>query len=158
MATKRKDTICTERGFERSPLRALKKITQSDSEAYFILWKYAPQLLPNGEDIKTFGELKNNYKNFENRTEQSFEKALYKEDVQAAIRYLLKRLDGKRDIDLLNRYYDLAMSGDVQALKAYIEFKKGFFADDETDELKEILKGASTSVSDDDIEDFQMDF
>ncbi len=158
MPKTKKDTVCTDRGFERSPLRALKDITQSDSEAYFILWKYAPQLLPNGEDIKSFEELKNRYKNFEGRTEQGLEKALYKDDVQSAIKYLLKRIDGKRDIDLLNKYYELSMGGNVQALQAYIHFKREFFADDETDELKEILKGASTSVSEDDIDDFQMDF
>ncbi len=101
--------------------------------------------------------MKNNYKNFETRTEQSFEKALFKEDVQAGVKYLLKRLDGKRDIDLLNKYYDLAMSGDVQALKAYMEFKKNFFADDEVDELKAILNGANVNVSDNDTDDFKME-
>lgn len=155
---KKKDTVRSGNGQEKALLPALKDITHSDAEAYFIIWKYAPQLLPNGENIKTFEDLKNNYKNFETRTEQSFEKALFKEDVQAGVRYLMKRLDGKRDIDLLNKYYSLAMGGDVQALKAYMEFKKNFFADNETDELKEILSGANVNVSDDDIDDFQMDF
>lgn len=154
---KKKDTIRSANSQEKALLPALKDITHSDAEAYFIIWKYAPQLLPNGENIKTFEDLKNNYKNFENRTEQSFEKALFKEDVQAGIRYLMKRLDGKRDIDLLNKYYALAMGGDVQALKAYMEFKKNFFADDETDELKEILKGSNVNISDDDIDDFKME-
>ncbi len=155
---KKKDTIRSEKGQEKALLPALKDITHSDSEAYFIIWKYAPQLLPNEENIKTFADLKKNYKCFEDRTEQGFEKSLFKEDVQIGIRYLLKRLDGKRDIDLLNKYYALAMAGDVQALKAYVDFKKSFFADNEADELKDILKGANVNVSDDDIDDFQMDF
>ena len=155
---KHKDTIRAGNGSEKSILMAVKDITHSDAEAYFILWKYAPQLLPCGETIKTFEDLKSNYKNFEKRTEQSLEKALYKEDVQSATKYLLKRLDKKRDIDLLNKYYDLAMSGDVQALKAYMDFKKNFFADDEADELKEILKGASVNTNDNDIDDFRMEF
>ncbi len=154
---KKKDTVRSGNGQEKALLPALKDITHSDAEAYFIIWKYAPQLLPNGENIKTFEDLKNNYKNFETRTEQSFEKALFKEDVQAGVKYLLKRLDGKRDIDLLNKYYDLAMSGDVQALKAYMEFKKNFFADDEVDELKAILNGANVNVSDNDTDDFKME-
>lgn len=158
MPTKKKDTIHANNGSEKSLLSALKDITHSDAEAYFIIWKYAPELLPNSDTIKSFEDLKNTYRNFENRTEQSFEKALYKEDVQAGIKYLLRRLDGKRDVDLLNKYYDLAMGGDVQALKAYMNFKKIFFVDNEADELKEILRGASVNISDDDIDDFQMDF
>lgn len=153
---KKKDTIYSSgNNTEKSMLSALKDITHSDAEAYFIIWKYAPQLLPDAENIKTFEDLKNNYKNFETRTEQSFEKALFKEDVQAGVRYLLKRLDGKRDVDLLNKYYSLAMNGDVQALKAYMDFKKNFFADNETNELKAILSGASIT-GEDDTDDFEM--
>ena len=99
--------------------------------------------------------MKNTYKNFENRTEQSFEKALFKEDVQSGVKYLLKRLDGKRDVDLLNKYYSLAMNGDVQALKAYMDFKKNFFADNESNELKAILSGVNVS-GEDDADDFEM--
>lgn len=155
MARPKKDTVKTSSGVEKSMLISLKEITKSDAEAYFILWKYAPELLPEGETLKTFDDLKNKYAQFENRTEQSMEKATYKEDVQAATRYLLKRLDGKRDIALLNKYYDLSMSGDVQALKAYIEFKKTFFATKDNDELKDILNNTNTDI-DDDIDDFKM--
>lgn len=152
---KKKDTVRSERGQEKALLPALKDITHSDTEAYFIIWKYAPQLLPNDENIKTFNDLTKVYKCFEGRSEQGLEKALFKEDVQAGIKYLLKRLDGKRDVDLLNKYYELAMSGDVQALKAYLLYKKAFFADDETNELKAILSDAR--ISTDDSDDFDMD-
>lgn len=152
---KKKDTIYSSgNNTEKSILSALKDITHSDAEAYFIIWKYAPELLPNS-DIKSFDDLKNTYKNFENRTEQSFEKALFKEDVQAGVKYLLKRLDSKRDVDLLNKYYYLSMNGDVQALKAYMDFKKSFFADNETSELKAILKGVNIN-SGDDTDNFEM--
>lgn len=154
MANKKKDTLYTPNGkIEKSILSALKEITKSDAETYFILFKYAPELLP-AENIKTFEDLKSNYAAFENRTEQSLEKGLFREDVQSAIKYLLKRLDGKRDIELLNKYYSLAMGGDVQALKAYVDFKKGFFADNEADELKAILAGAT--VKDDYDDNFEM--
>ena len=155
---KNKDTIYSGSGSEKSILPALKDMTHSDSESYYIIWRYAPELLPSNENIKTFEDLKSTYKCFENRTEQSLEKALFKEDVQAGVKYLLKRLDGKRDIDLLNKYYDLAMGGDLQALKGYMQLKEMLFADNEADELKEILKGASVNVSDDDIDDFKMEF
>lgn len=157
MATKKKnDTVYSPDGTEKSIFAALKKITKTDCEAYFILWKYAPELLPNYENIHSFEDLTNTYKQFMGRTLQSCEKMLYKEDVQAGIKYLLKRLDGKRDIELLNKYYELSMAGDVQALKAYMDFKKNFFTDDETDELKSILDGASSDIADDD--DFEMQF
>ena len=159
MARPKKDTVKTSNGVEKSMLMSLKEITKSDVEAYFILWKYAPELLSEGETLKTFDDLKNKYAQFENRTEQGLEKALYKEDVQAGIRYLLKRLDGKRDIALLNKYYDLAMNGDVQALKAYKDFKKEFFADNEADELKSILSNTNINLdSPDDDDDFKMNF
>ncbi len=153
--TKKKDTVVASNGNEKSVLSALKDITHSDAEAYFIIWKYAPELLPDYESIKDFTDLQHTYKQFEGRTEQSCEKMFYKEDVQAGIRYLLKRLDGKRDIELLNKYYDMALGGDVQALKAYMDFKKQFFTDDETDELKSILAGAIVS-SDDYDDEFRM--
>ena len=154
--SKKKDTIySTGNNTEKSILSALKDITHSDAEAYFIIWKYAPELLPNSDTIKSFENLKNTYKNFENRTEQSFEKALFKEDVQSGVKYLLKRLDGKRDVDLLNKYYSLAMNGDVQALKAYMDFKKNFFADNESNELKAILSGVNVS-GEEDVVDFEM--
>lgn len=141
---------------EQTIIAALKSITHSDAEAYYVIWKYAPELFDT--EYKTFEDLKAAYKNIGERTLTSFEKAELKEDVQSAIKYLLKRLDGKRDIQLLNKYYKKAMDGDVQALKAYMEFKKSFFADDEINELKSILDGANTTVSDDDIDDFKMDF
>lgn len=155
--TKKKDTVVSVNGNEKSILSALKDITHSDAEAYFIIWKYAPELLPDYETIKNYADLQRTYKQFQDRTEQSCEKMLYKEDVQAGIRYLLKRLDGKRDIELLIKYYDMALGGDVQALKAYMDFKKNFFTDNETDELKDILAGAVVDIDDDD-EDFKMNF
>lgn len=45
--TKKKDTVVSVNGNEKSILSALKDITHSDAEAYFIIWKYAPELLPD---------------------------------------------------------------------------------------------------------------
>ena len=74
--------------------------------------------------------------------------ALYYEDVQAAVKFLMQRLAGKRDAELLNKYYELAMSGDTQALKAYVTFRGTYLADDESNELKSILDGAKIPVKD----------
>ena len=65
MATKKKnDTVYSPDGTEKSIFAALKKITKTDCEAYFILWKYAPELLPNYENIHSFEDLTNTYKMF----------------------------------------------------------------------------------------------
>lgn len=138
---------------EKGILMTLKEITHSVAEAYYILFLYAPEFLPT--QVKTFAELKKEYSEFKNLDEKDCKKSLLKSDVQRAIRTLMKRLDGKRDIELLNKYYDLAMGGDVQSLKAYMDFKKKYFTDNESDELRAILKGASIEKSKDD--DFEMD-
>lgn len=143
---------------EKSMMGTLKQMLNNDAIMYYILWKYAPDILPDNENIKNYADLCNKYETLQGRTEQSIEKSLYKENVQAAIKFLLKRLDGMRDIELLNKYYKKAMDGDVQALKAYMEFKTAFFKDSEDDELKAILNGASTSVDYSDTEDFKMEF
>ena len=136
----------------------LKQMLNNDAIMYYILWKYAPDILPDNENIKNYADLCNKYETLQGRTEQSIEKSLYKQNVQDAVKFLLKRLDGKRDIELLNKYYEKAMGGDVQALKAYMEFKAVFFKNSEDDELKAILNGASTSVDYSDTEDFKMEF
>lgn len=138
---------------EKGILMTLKEITHSVAEAYYILFLYAPEFLPT--QVKTFAELKKEYNEFRNLDEKDCKKSLLKSDVQRAIRTLMKRIDGKRDIELLNKYFELAMGGDVQALKAYMDFKKRYFTDDESDELTAILKGVSIDKSKDD--DFEMD-
>jgi hypothetical protein len=145
--------LATNAANEKGILMTLKEITHSVAEAYYILFLYAPEFLPT--QVKTFAELKKEYNEFRNLDEKDCKKSLLKSDVQRAIRTLMKRIDGKRDIELLNKYYELAMGGDVQALKAYMDFKKRYFTDDESDELTAILKGASIDKSKDD--DFEMD-
>ncbi len=141
------DAVITSRGTEKSLIRAINDITNDNAETYYIIFLYAPEVLSADEPIETYEQLEAKYTCFADRTKQNMEKSLLKDDVQAGIRYLLKRLDGKRDVDLLNKYYQLAMGGDVQALKAYMDFKKVFFKDGEVDELKAILQG--TNIDDD---------
>lgn len=46
-------------------------------------------------------------------------------------------------IALYNKYYELALGGDVQAFRAFTDFSKIFMGDDsEENELMSILKGA----------------
>lgn len=141
----------------KSVLQAIKEMIVNDEEAYFILWRYAKELLPD-KNIKTYKDLQEHYVKMQGKTEESYELCLYKDEVQQAIKYLLKAMDTKRDVDLLNKYYKLAMDGDTQALKAYLDFKKNFFANSDTNELTKILKGVKiedTSNNGDD-DDFEM--
>lgn len=126
----------------------------SEPMAYWIIWKYAPDQL--SEPCKDFAELREKHNCFDRITEEYANKYIYSDRAQAGAKYLLRRLDAKRDIDLYNRYYELAMGGDVQALKAYMDFKKNFFGKGENDELQAILAGARTSVDTSDIDDFEI--
>ena len=149
----------TPTGKERTVMQSMIDMCTRNEDAYYIVWKYAPEALPCPYELKTYEDLQKYYSYFEGRTQESMEKALCKDSSQAAIKYLHKRLDTQRDVALLNKYYDLAMAGDVQALKAYMSFKKQFFADEEASELMRILKGVDIEAlsNDEDIEDFQMD-
>ena len=48
---------------EESIFAHIKGMVKTDAKVYFIIWKYAPSLLPN-QNIKTFDDLKTNYKTF----------------------------------------------------------------------------------------------
>lgn len=141
---------------EKTVLATLKEMVHTDTKVYWIVWKYAPDLLPT--PCKTFEDLQENYVAFRKLTEDICNRYIYVESVQSAIRWLLKRMDGARMIELYNIYFERAKS-DVQAFKALIDFKKEFFQDEESSELMQILSGANVSTNtDDEDEDFTMDF
>lgn len=149
------DIVRSASGKEKSIIKVLRDYTNTDAEAYYILFVHAPELLPN-EDIKTYEDLQAHYVCLSDKSESAMKRLMHREGSQKATKYLLKRLDCSRDINLLNQYYKLAMKGDVQALKMYMEFKKEFFSDDdESDELKSILNGTTIPRNTDD--DFEME-
>lgn len=140
---------------EKSVLAQLKDMVKTDTKVYWILWKFAPDLLPT--PCKTFADLQSNYVAFKNLSEDICNRYIYLESVQAAVKWLLKRMDGARMIELYNIYFERAKS-DVQAFKALIDFKKEFFQDEESSELLQILNGANISTDTEEEEDFSMDF
>ena len=132
---------------EQSIIQKIKELVKTDAKVYFILWKFAPQLLPNS-NLKSFYELKNNYKTFtEGMTEQNCNNWLTEQNVQTAIKWLLNRLHQAKMIELYNLYFDKAKE-DTQAFKAFIEFSEKFFAEQKDSELLGILQG----IKDDEIE------
>ena len=124
---------------EESILVHLKNMVKTDTKVYYILWKYAPQLLP--QQFKTFDDLKNNYKCFtKGATEKIAENWLMEENVQTAVKWLLQREHQKKMIELYNIYFDKAKS-DTNAFKAFVEFSNQFFADDKKNGILEIVQG-----------------
>ena len=124
---------------EESILVHLKNMVKTDTKVYYILWKYAPQLLP--QQFKTFDDLKNNYKCFtKGATEKIAENWLMEENVQTAVKWLLQREHQKKMIELYNIYFDKAKN-DTNAFKAFVEFSNQFFADDKKNGILEIVQG-----------------
>ena len=125
---------------ELSIYSKLKSLVKTDTKVYFIMWKYAPQILPN-PNLKTFEDLKGNYKAFtDGLTEQSCNNWLMEENVQTAVKWLLKREHQAKLIELYNTYYDKAKE-DTNAFKAFTDFSDKFFAEEQGSELLGILNG-----------------
>lgn len=122
---------------EQSLLQKLHEMLPAQVKVYYIVWKYAKHLLP--KKIDTFEELTAEYKGFtEGMDEAKCESWLAEESVQAAAKYLLKRMHGQKLIELYEIYFDKAKS-DVQAFQAFSKFSEKFFEDDGEDELRSIL-------------------
>lgn len=128
---------------EMSILRKIKEMVKTDAKVYFILWKYAPQLLTEGDNLKTFDDLKNNYKTFtDGMTESTCENWLAEQNVQTAIKWLLKRLHQQKMIELYNLYFEKAKD-DTNAFKAFTDFSEKFFAAEKESELLSMLQNAN---------------
>jgi len=107
-------------------------------KVYYIVWKYAPSLLP--KKIDTFEELVEEYKGFtKGMDEAQCERWLAEESVQTAVKYLLKRMHNQKLVELYEIYFDKAKE-DVQAFQAFSKFSEKFFEDDGEDELRAMLK------------------
>ena len=134
---------------EQSVLMHLKSMVKTDTKVYYILWKYAPELLP--DKFITFDDLKNNFKCFTaGVTEKTAENWLMEENVQTAVKWLLKREHQKKLIELYNIYYDKAKT-DTNAFKAFIDFSNQFFNDDKKSDVLDIIQ----NIPDSELEDIK---
>lgn len=123
---------------EQSILTKLHEMVPTQVKVFYIVWKYARHLLP--KKIDTFEELTKEYSGFTpGMDEAKCESWLVEESVQAAVKYLLKRLHKQKMFELYETYFEKAKT-DVQAFKAFTEFSEKFFGDDGEDELHAILK------------------
>lgn len=119
-------------------MQKLHEMLPTQTKVYFIVWKYAPTLLP--KKVDTFEELTTEYKGFtKGMDEAQCERWLAEESVQAAVKYLLKRMHAQKLVELYEIYFDKAKE-DVQAFQAFSKFSEKFFEDDGEDELRAVLK------------------
>lgn len=124
---------------EQPLLQKLHEMLPTQTKVYYVVWKYAKHLLP--KKIDTFEELISKYKGFtKGMDEAQCERWLAEESVQAAVKYLLKRLHKQRLVELYELYFEKAKE-DVQAFQAFSKFSEKFFEDDGEDELRSIING-----------------
>jgi hypothetical protein len=137
---------------EESVIHKIKGIVNSDAKMYYIVFKYARQLLPD-DGIKTFEDLRKHYAVFTpGMTETFCENWLVEERVQNAIKWLLQRLHQKKMIELYGLWFEKAKE-DVQAFKTFITFSTVFFAKNSKEDLLQIVKNAKLE-DDDENDDF----
>ena len=130
---------------ETSIIHKLKEMVRTDAKVYYILWLNAPQLLPDGDSIKSFDDLNAHYKTFtDGMTEASCENWLLEEHVQSATKWLLKRMHQQKMIELYNLYFERAKQ-DTNAFKAFTDFSEKFFAEEKESELLSILQNVDVS-------------
>lgn len=135
-----------------SIFKDLKNIVKTDSKAYWILFKFAPELLPRKS--KTYKELQDNYVCFAKFDEEYCENYIYQEDVQSAVKWLLKRKYTADMIDMYQKYLEKAKN-DTRALKDFMMLKDEFFKDENANELLNILQGIDVDTTDD-TDDYEM--
>lgn len=136
---------------EQSIYNKLKEMIGTDTKVYYVMFKYCPEFLndANKMPVKTFGDLKSRYAVFSNSiTEEICEKYLLEQNVQFAVKWLLKRLHQKKCIELYNAYYIKALEGDTQAFKAFQEFSNSFFKQDKEDGLTKLLSRVPDNLED----------
>lgn len=137
---------------EESVIRKIKGMVNSDAKMYYIVFKYARQLLSD-DGIKSFDDLHKRYAAFTpGMTETFCENWLVEERVQNAVTYLLRRLHQKKMIELYELWYEKAKE-DVQAFKTFINFSTVFFAKNSKEDLLQIVKNAKLE-EDDENDDF----
>lgn len=137
---------------EKSIVPALREMLNSDYMAFWVVWKYAPDLLP--ENFKNFEEFSAHYKAISNKglTERDCEKFIYLDKVQNAVKWLLKKQKNARMIELYNTWYQAAKK-DANALKEFLKLQDEFFKDAQVSELESILRGVEIPDSDEDDSD-----
>jgi len=115
---------------EKSLLSKLCEIT-TRQKAYWILYKYGMYSAESYEDFAR--------KFLQGSPKEVTDNYIYEEEVQQAIKRLMKIMHGSKMINLYDTYYAKALAGDVNSAKFLMDFSKEFFKDDK-DELMGLLE------------------
>lgn len=140
---------------EKSVLMALKDMVKSDGKVYYIMWKFAPELLPKytkEHPIITFEDLREAYPGAIKADERICKNYLYEQNVMEAVKWLYNRKHTQKMLNLYDKFYEKALGGDVQSFKAIADFSDKFFVDKGESELLKILHGVDLDGSDHHVE------
>lgn len=126
---------------EQSIGNKVKELVKTDAKMYWILWKFAPEVLEH-RGVKTFKDLTSRYAVFTNgMTEEHCSQWILEKNVSSAVKLVIERKHQQKLIELYDIYYQKAKE-DVQAFKAFINFSQCFFATKGEDQLLGILQKA----------------
>lgn len=142
---------------EKSIYATLKEIIGTDTKVYYIMYLYCPEYLKEAEKrpVKDFEDLKSRYECFSDSiTEDICKRYIMEQGCQSAIKWLLKRLHQKKEIELYDKYYQKALNGDVQAFKAWQDFSDKFFRENKENELTKLLNKIPDCDLENDKEDY----
>ena len=144
---------------EKSVLMSLKDMVKTDGKVYYILWKYAPDLLPKNtleNPIKTFEDLTAAYECIK-PDQRICENYLMEENVQKAVKWLRSRQHAQKMFDLYDEFCEKAATGDVQAFKAVLEFGDKYLSDTKEAELLKVLHNVNLNSDDEEEDDFSFE-
>jgi len=112
---------------------------------YYVEFKYCKEILP--KKVEQFSDLHKQFPKVfdEDLTQEECESWFLREDMQKAAKYMISVMKTKREIELLDEFYNQAMrTNNPKSLDCYLKLKESIFADEESvDELQEVLKNFS---------------
>lgn len=89
--------------------------------------------------VETDNKNINEYAKDNNISVDDVKEYLTDDEVQNAIKMLMSAKHTEKMINIYNKFYEQALSGDVQSARFLIDFSKQFFEDDKEDELVSLL-------------------
>ncbi len=116
----------------------------SDAQAYFIVWKYAPELLAR-QNLNTFQELADSYACFKKGNTEAYcnNWLIVDDEVRKGVMWLKGRLHQYKMLELYDQFYEEARGGEVAAFNSLIKNGAQFFKDgnSEQDDIIAFLRG-----------------
>lgn len=147
---------------EKTILSQLKEMVKTDGKAYYIMFRVCPEMLPKYTEehpIKTFEDLKAAYPGTIRADERICQNYMYEENVQKAIKWIYGKMHTQKMIEVYDKIYEKALSGDTQAVKTLSELGEKLFDTNSDSDLLKALHGVDVDGMDSDgsDEDFKIE-